>query len=494
MRILLANMPITFGKKENLEPPLGISYLGAVLKDCGHDVILKDYEVEDFSQEELLAFIKKNIIELVGISFRTASYRSAKIFANTLRRLEKPVIIVSGGHHATAFPEEVIKDLPCDIVVRSEGEDTIKELVSILESKKHLSSVKGITYAQGKNIVRNDERPAILNLDTLPFPARKMLPYERYSVATILTSRGCPFSCIYCDKGVSTRKVKFRSPESVYKEIREVTNQFPGKRIYFVDDHFFLFKSRLNKIFDFIESDNHKFNWVCQARVDGVDYEMLNRAKQAGCDLIMYGIESGDQDELDYMRKQTTPEDARKALIWTKQAGIRARANFMLGFPISTHRTIRNTIKFAKNVPLEVVRFFSVAPLPNTELWERVYGNSIDISKIEWDKFDFYTPVYSTPELSSDDILSYVGAGYIHVLKNKVAIELLTFLPRFIRLLYKSFKSGKVRGNISIVFPSMVNFFIDLNNVVHLKRLGKKINFMIRAIYLEAKISRDRKA
>ena len=198
-----------------------------------------------------------------------------------------------------------------------------------------------------------------------------------------------------------------------------MTNQFPGKRIYFVDDHFFLFKSRLNKIFDFIESDNHRFNWVCQARVDGVDYEMLNRAKQAGCDLIMYGIESGDQGELDYMRKQTTPEDARKALIWTKQAGIRARANFMLGFPISTHKTIRNTIKFAKSVPLEVVRFFSVAPLPNTELWERVYGNSIDISKIEWDKFDFYTPVYSTPELSSDDILSYVGAGYIHVLKIK---------------------------------------------------------------------------
>ena len=170
---------------------------------------MKDYEVEDFSQEELLAFIKKNIIELVGISFRTASYKSAKIFANTLRKLEKPVIIVSGGHHATAFPEEVIKDLPCDIVVRSEGEYTIKDLVSILESKKHLSSVKGITYAQGKNIVRNDERPAILNLDTLPFPARKMLPYERYSVATILTSRGCPFSCIYCDKGFLRVKLNF---------------------------------------------------------------------------------------------------------------------------------------------------------------------------------------------------------------------------------------------------------------------------------------------
>ncbi len=489
MRVLLANMPVKFNKRENLEPPLGILYLGTMLEQNGHKVFLKDYEIEDFSKEELIRFIKKEDIKLVGVSFRTASYMSARTFVNGLAEIRNRIFIVAGGHHATAFPKRAILDLLCDVVVRGEGEYTIIELVNALQNDKTLSDIKGITYRNREEIIDNEDRPPIVNLDELPLPARNLLSYDSYTVSTIITSRGCPFKCIYCDKGVSTRQVKFRSPENIYSEIVEISKNYNEKKIYFVDDHFFLAKVRLNKVFDLIEKNNLRFNWICQARADEVDFEMLKRAKKLGCELIMYGVESGDPEELKYMNKETTVEQARTALLLTKKAGIRVRANFMLGFPISTHKTIRNTIRFAKSVPLEVVRFFSVTPLPNTELWDRVYGKDIDLGEIDWNKFDFYTPNYSTSELSREDILNYVGVAYIHTLTKKSLIELsFTFLPRFIRFLYLVFKKRRVRGNISMAFPSTVNLFLDLKLIVPPGSLYKKIQFLVNILRLKNKL------
>lgn len=490
MNILLVNMPIKFNSRENLEPPLGISYLAAVLEQADEKVYLKDYEIENFLPDELESFIINKEIDLIGVSFRTASYRSAKQFILAIKKMKKAPLLVVGGHHATAFPEHTLQDLRCDISVRGEAEDIILELVKAFKNKQPLSQIKGISFRDSNKIITTPKAPAIENLDTLPYPARHLLPMERYNAVTILTSRGCPFSCIYCDKGISVRQVKFRSPEDVHNEILEINRCYPGKRIYFVDDHFFLARQRLNRLFDLIEKDGLKFNWVCQARADGVDLEILRRAKGAGCELIIYGIESGDPEELEYMKKQATVQEARTALFLTKEADIKVRANFMLGFPISTHNTIRNTIQFAKSVPLDVVRFFSVAPLPNTELWDRIYGKDADLNRINWDEFDFYTPSYSTSELSKEDIQSYVGAAYIYILKKKVLLELsVTFLPRFIKLLSLSFKKRKIRGNLSLTFPSTVNLILDLKAVMHLKSLYERIRFLVHILHLQARIN-----
>lgn len=479
MNILLANMPIKFNSRQNLEPPLGIAYIASVLERAGERVYLKDFEIDKFSLNTLESFIIKNEIDLVGVSFRTASYSSAKQFIQAIKRMKRAPLLVVGGHHATAFPEHTLQNLNCDIAVRGEAEDIILKLVKALNNKQPLSQVKGISFRDGDKIITTSEASSIADLNILPFPARHLLPMERYSVVTMVTSRGCPFSCIYCDKGISTRQVKFRSAEDVYSEISEINKYYPGKRIYFVDDHFFLAKQRLNKIFDLIDRGNSKFNWICQSRADGVDLETLKRAKRVGCELIIYGIESGDPDELEYMRKQTTVEEARTAIFLTNEAGIKARANFMLGFPISTHNTLRNTIYFAKSVPLELVRFFSVAPFPNTELWDRIYGKDIDLNMVDWDKLNFYSPSYSTSELSQKDILSYVVAGYIYVLNKKFLFEIsLTFIPRIIKLSALFFKKRRIRGLFSLVFPSTTNLLLDLKTVMHSMRLREKVNFL----------------
>lgn len=489
MNLLLSNMPVKFNSGENLEPPLGITYLASVLEQAGERVYLKDFEIEDFSPAELESFIIDKEIDLVGVSFRTASYRSAKQFIIAIKNMKKVPLLVVGGHHATAFPEHTLQDLNCDISVRGEAEDIILKLVKALRDRHPLHQVNGISFREKGKVITTPKASPVEDLGRLPYPARHLLPMERYNVITILTSRGCPFSCIYCDKGVSTRQVKFRTHEDVYNEIVEINRRYRGKRIYFVDDHFFLAKERLRSLFDLIENNGVRFGWVCQARADGVDLEMLRRAKGAGCELIIYGIESGDPGELDYMKKGVKVEDARSALFLTKEAGIKTRANFMLGFPISTHNTIRNTIQFAKSVPLDVVRFFSVAPLPNTELWDQVYGKDKDLSKINWDEFDFYTPSYSTSELSHDDIKSYVGAAYIYILKKKVFLELsLTFLPRFSKLLYFIFKERRIRGRLSLIFPSTVNLLLDLRTVMHSMNFYRKVSFLINAFYLTKKI------
>lgn len=489
MNILLANMPINFNKKENLEPPLGISYMGAVLRDRGHKVFLKDYEVEYFSGCEALQFIEDNKIKIVSISFRTASYRSAKVFIESLKKIKDRIFIVIGGHHATAFSKDTMIDLSCDAVVRGEGEETIRELVDAVENNRTLKDIKGLTYRTRDDIIHNEDRMPISDLDSLPFPMRDALPYDSYTLATIITSRGCPFGCIYCDKGISTKKVHYRSPENIMAEIKYITDRFKKHRLYIVDDHFFLKKNRTHTILDNIINSGIKIKWVCQARADGVDEEILRKAKRSGCEQIMYGLETGDKMELEYIKKQTTLEQAEKAVNLTRKAGIRARTNFMLGFPESTHESIRNTIRFAAKIRPDVVRFFAVTPLPNTELWENIYGKNSNVSGIDWGSFDFYNMNFETKYLKKEEVSLYVLAGYWHVLKKRFLLEITIFFPfNIIRLLFKVMVTGRLRGNVSLYFPASINLIRDTAPQVLKKRLKDSLRLISRAMELEKKI------
>ncbi|MBL7197022.1 MAG: cobalamin-dependent protein [Candidatus Omnitrophica bacterium] len=489
MNILLANMPIQFNSQENLEPPLGIVYIAGVLEKNGKNVYLKDFEVENFSESILEEIIKKYNIDLVGISFRTASYGSAKKFANLLKKINRNIKIVIGGHHTTAFPESTLIDIECDIAVRGEGEYAFLDIVNALEKDKSLQGIEGISFKYNGRIFYNPERKPIDNLDLLPFPARHLLAIDKYTVMTILTSRGCPFSCIYCDKGVSGKKVSLRSPENVYQEILDIAKRFRKKRLYIVDDFFFLNKQRVNKLLDMIiDNENLRVNWICQARVDGVNKQLLKKAKKSGCSQIIYGVETGDKEELEYIKKQTTIEQAEEAIRLTKKVGITARTNFMLGFPISTHKSIENTIKFAKRISPDLVRFFSVSPLPNTELWNYIYGEKTDLRNFNWDEFDFYNPDFAPHQLTKDNITIYAIFGYSYTLGKRTISEIVIgLIPNLARLFLSILKSGRIRGNISLHFPVTVNLFLDTWRLIKNKKLREKINLIYRAISIKNK-------
>jgi len=481
MNILLCNMPIEFNKRENLEPPLGICYIASMLSELKSvNVFLRDYEVNLFSDEILKKDLEELKIDVLGVSFRTASYRSAKEFIKKAIGIDKNIFVASGGHHATAFPKETLADLNCNAVVVGEGEYAFRELIERLRRGLSLEGLKGVVYREGNSdIVENERRPPISDIDALPWPARELLNLDQYNVVTLLTSRGCPFDCIYCDKGVSTRKVKFRSAGDIFNEIKHIAKRLNRSRLYIVDDHFFLKKDRTERILDKIIDEKLSIRWTCQARVDGMSKSILEKAKRSGCEQIMYGVETGDEKELEFIRKNTTLAAAEEAVRLTRKAGITARANFMLGFPISTRESVRNTINFARKLNPDIARFFAVSPLPNTDLWNHVYGAGPVPDRINWEDMDFFRPSFDTDGIKREEISLYVSAAYWHVLKNSFLREIsIYFLPNLLKFLCLVAKTGKIRGNISKSFPRSVNLILDNAHQVKGKRLPEVINFL----------------
>ncbi len=488
MNILLANMPIEFNKRENLEPPLGICYIASMLKKLsGVNIFLRDYEVNLFSEDILGKELEELKIDVIGISFRTASFRSAKEFVKKAKNTGRDIFIAAGGHHATAFPKETLAALNCNAVVVGEGEYTFKELIERLIGGISLEGLKGLVYKSAeKGIIENRVRPPISDIDALPWPARELLNLNEYNVITFLTSRGCPFECIYCDKSISTRKVKFRSAGNIFSEIKHIAGRLNRNRLYIVDDHFFLKKNRTEHILDKIIGEKLSIRWTCQARVDGLSENILKKAKHAGCEQIMYGVETGDQKELEFIRKNATLKDAENALRLTKKAGITARANFMLGFPVSTEESMRNTINFARKLNPDIVRFFAVSPLPNTDLWTHIYGCSRAPGGIKWEDMDFFKPSFDIAGIKREKISLYVSAAYWHVLGKSFLKEIsLYFFPNLMKLLYLIVKTGKIRGNISKSFPRSVNLILDNMHQVRGKRLSEAFNFLKKVYKLE---------
>lgn len=262
MNILLANMPIEFNRKESLEPPLGICYIAAMLRGLqGVNVLLKDYEVSRFSDERLKRDLEELRIDVLGVSFRTASYRSAKQFILKAKNIKKNIFVAVGGHHATAFPNETLIDLDANVVVMGEGEYTFREIIERLMNKIPLEGLKGIAYRnENSDIAINKKQEPIKDLDALPLPARELLELDEYNVITLITSRGCPYNCIYCDKSISTRQVRFRSADRIFDEIKYIVTGLNRKRLYIVDDHFFLRKDRLEPILDRIIAERLPVN------------------------------------------------------------------------------------------------------------------------------------------------------------------------------------------------------------------------------------------
>lgn len=490
MKVLLLNMPIRFNSWQNLEMPLGIAYIAAELEQNGFLVYVKDYEVEFFEETEFKNELNRLAPDAIGISFRSSSYASAKKICALIKEHNPHIKIILGGHHASAFPEETLEDMQADFVVRGEGEYTIPQILRALDNKSSLNGIKGLTYSNKATVISNSGENIVENLDALAFPAWHLLRIDKYVTGSILTSRGCPFSCIYCDKSISTRSVRFRSPENIYREILAFEGKYKKYRIYFVDDYFFLDKNRLSRIFDLIINNHEtKFKWYCQARVDGPDITILKKARKSGCEMIIYGIESGDENELEYMNKKTTLKEAESAVRLTRKAGIKTRANFMIGFPISTYKTIDNSVRFAKRINADLYRFFIVSPLPNTILWERLEKQYPQLSGVGWDKFDFYSPSFDTVEIRKEDLVKCVMAAYFYVLKGKVLGELSIKLPwRLARLLYLVFRSARIRGNLSVIFPACVNLFLEEWLILRRVKVYERLRYIKDAFKITSKI------
>lgn len=343
-----------FGNKRKEFPPFGVMYLASALEKENYDVKIittsNDNNCFDFSDFDMVGFSISSSLAYPLIK----ETRENSIFkANSL--------IIAGGIHASLYPNEIIKDLDCDIVSIGEGEKTIVEIAKA-NSLDDISKIKGIYYKKDNNIYITEKRNDINDLDTLAFPARHLLPKEdivmerlsntSLSIAHVLFSRGCPYHCNFCAN--QNHNVRYRSKDNIKEELEFLIKDYGIKGFCVVDDNFLVNKEKAMEIIREIGKLNLK--WSTLARVDNVDLELLKELKNSGCIEIKYGVESGSQKMLDLMNKKITVSEIKKAFNLTKDAGINAKALIMHGFPEEDINTTKETIALLEELKMCISR------------------------------------------------------------------------------------------------------------------------------------------
>jgi radical SAM superfamily enzyme YgiQ (UPF0313 family) len=365
-------------KKSDLDLSLGIGYIGAYLKSKNYDVRICDMRITKYSEKMLLDYSPF----CVGISVTTHNLEIALKVAKFTKEKLPNCKVIFGGPHPTISPKEIVKNKFIDAVVIGEGEITFLELIDVLKRGGDISKVKGICYREGKKTIITEQRGYIKNLDILPFPT-SILNLDDYLLSrfpaippstTMVISRGCIGNCSFCQptlRKMFGRETRYRSTSNVINEIKFLKKKYDLKTIMFWDDSLTTNKRWVVRFCKKIIKDHIRINFICQGRVSTVDEGMLKLMKKAGFTTIIFGIESGSIRMLGkVLRKGTTPEMNKKAMLLCKKLGIVVLANIMIGNPTETENDIYMTYKLIKECNPELVYANITAPLPGTDMYD----------------------------------------------------------------------------------------------------------------------------
>lgn len=399
-------------------PPLGLAYLAAMIRE-DHDVRIVDSIAEGYNTEDIAKIIRSYDPDLVGLTATTSMIPDAYETAKVAKKINENLKIVLGGPHATFLPEETIQECPqVDFVVRGEGEHTFKDLVDALEKKKDLKSITGLSFQRNGKVVNNPPRELVKNVDDIPMPAYDLLPMKKYRAGkiefgTVITSRGCPFNCIFCSSSLQFgKKWRGHSVARTLEELSILRKEYRKKEIEFLDDTFTLLKSRAIAITDEIRREGLDITWTASSRVDTFSQEVACAMKRAGAHTVYFGIESGSQKTLDFIGKGITPEKAEWAVRNAKRAGLHALGSFVIGFPEENAEEIETTIKFSKKVGVDLAQFTIATPYPGTRLWSYALKEKILLTK-NWRKFTTLDPVMKLKYLTADQIAKALRTAYL---------------------------------------------------------------------------------
>jgi anaerobic magnesium-protoporphyrin IX monomethyl ester cyclase len=421
---IIGNNPSIIEEERGYNPPLGLLYLAAYLEQhTQHRVEVLDTQVEELTYEQLARIVAQKRPDVVGITAMTFTLLDVIKTTQVVKQANEHIQIVLGGPHAHLFSEETARLPSVDYVVMGEGEVTFKELVDHIHDPKVLRDVKGLVFQKDGQIVRTGARPLTSDLDTLPFPARHLTPYQKYSsllakrtpMTTMFTSRGCPFRCTFCDRPHLGKRFRARSPRNVADEM-EACTQLGIHEFLIYDDTFTVDAQRVLDICQEIRCRKLDVGWDIRARVDTVTPEMLKALRGAGCERIHYGVEAGTDKILKVLNKRITIDQARQVFRWTKQAGISVLAYFMIGSPTETREDILQTIEVAKSLDPHYVHITILTPFPGTQIYLDGLAKGV-FKKDFWQSFaadptpDF-KPQYWEEELSAAELTELLEYAY----------------------------------------------------------------------------------
>lgn len=382
-------------------PPLGIETLAPILRQLGHEVRMFDTCHPQMKEPDIAQALRDDPPEVVALSFlSTTTYPGVKSMARVVKSVMPDVPIIVGGVFATMNQERILKDCPhIDCVGVGEGEELLPDYLDHINDP---TKVAGLIWRNGKEIVKNIARPIIRDLNQFPYPDRTTLPIDYIEslpldvpavlslekFCTVQTSRGCPYTCIYCDiPALTDGKWRFRSPEHVLGEMQQL-NDLGYRSIYLTDDHFLLKRDRINDICQGIINRKFQFKWGCEGRVDSVAVDQLPIMGKANCNFLAFGVESGTQKILDRLDKRQTLEQIDKAVSEAKRCGIeRAHGFFLVGSPGETVEDILESFRFCARLKLDTFGFNRLCVYRGTPLWKEYLERGIIDDERDWDKW-----------------------------------------------------------------------------------------------------------
>lgn len=413
MRFLLINP--YYPLSENPSPPLGLAFLAGALESVGVEVKVLDFVVFPYSKHFLETQLKRFSPRFAGITSVTMTFNNAIKIVQDIKGIDPEIFTVMGGPHATFCAKETLQAFPqLDFIVKGEGEQALMELVLESDRGGIWNRVAGLVYREGSEIISTGDRTGLVELDSLPFPARHLLPLGRYRALgmpiSMTTSRGCPFQCIFCvGRKMSGAKVRYRSPLKVVGEM-EYLNSLNFHQINIADDLFTASPKHCIAVCDEMIKRHLDVKWTAFSRVDTLSKDLGLKLKEAGCHTLSFGVESANEAILKTIQKGITIDQVLEAVAICNEVGITPQASFILGLPGETPETLNETVNFGNQLKKMGVQhgFHLLAPFPGTAVRENSAFYNLRILSNDWSAYHANRALVETPQVDRkmmDDIV-----------------------------------------------------------------------------------------
>ncbi len=422
--IIRTNLPTVVEEEKGYYPPLGLMYVAANLeRETDFEIEVLDTQVKGLDYEAIREYLNKSRPDVVGIQTMTFTYIDAIMTARLVKDVLPKSHVCLGGPHVNIYPEESLSIDAVDSLVLGEGEYTFTRLVKRLHAGESVADLEGVASKENGKVVINPCRGFIEDLDALAHPARHLTDYQDYysllaqrqPVTTMMTSRGCPYRCIFCDRPHLGSRFRSRGAHSVVSEMEECL-KLGIHEFFLYDDTFTINRKRVMEITNEVIEKKLDVAWDIRARLNTVDEEVLSNLKKAGCKRIHYGVEAGTPEILKVLRKGITLEQAERVFRMTHKMGFTTLGYFMIGAPGETREQMMATINFAKKLKTDFVHFSVLTPFPATELY--ALGLEKGVLKSDyWRAFaknptaDF-TPALWEENLDAEELMNLLKLAY----------------------------------------------------------------------------------
>jgi anaerobic magnesium-protoporphyrin IX monomethyl ester cyclase len=417
----------SFASARGFVLPLGMLAVYTYLKSKNVETVWVDTQFGDFTTQHLKNLLRDEEIKIVGIPvFTNSAYYSFR--TARLCKEERPdILVVMGGVHVTILPEQTLRENPSvDYIITGEAEISLYELYTRLGAGLPVNDIPGLVYRNGTEIVNNPHRPYMKNLDDFPMTCYDGIDLSRYvphpTQYTVLpnqafvTQRGCPYPCAFCEASKALGKQSRRyTPERAVAELEVLVKKHGTRGVYFQDSTFSINIDYTTRLMEEIIKADLDIQWACNTRADKVNPELLRLMKRAGCWMVNYGVESGNQASLDLMRKCLNVEENTKAVQMTKAAGLDVLCNFILSIPGEDEKMVLNTIRYSKELLPDLALFYLPQPFPTSDLYEICKKMGGIRENASWEDYlcvDYDNPVYVNPLLGKEKMRSLYKRAY----------------------------------------------------------------------------------